>query len=115
MRPLMAMFLEPLVGQPPHEHYDARRAITLDVTGQPLVLAKPPRTMTKVVSEFADQGFEWSAVHTKSAAPKEPADVDGVYAAATATRVAKEPADDDDRLPGTLPEVDDPAVGLVSF
>lgn len=94
MRPLMAMFLDPAVGDPALGSYDEELAITLDPAGHPLVgtaagetrtfvVAEPAddlrawsgvETLTKVVSEPADDLRTWSGVETKTAAPKEPAD-----------------------------------------
>jgi hypothetical protein len=119
MRPLMATFLSPTVGQPPRGSYDQRLAITLDSDGSPLVETDRPKTVTKVVAEPADDNRTWASVVTRSAAPLEPADDNPVWALKTLTRVVNEPTDDDrvwaEALETGLPLADDSAVGLVSF
>ncbi len=139
MRPLMATFLDPAVGDAALGLYDENLAITRDLAGRPLVEMASGETLTLVVSEPADDGRAWSGVETLTkvvsepaedpqawaagvtltAAPREDSDDDRPWAFATETRIINEPADDE-RAWGegpdpALPPADDLAVGLVSF
>lgn len=119
MRPLMATFLDKVIGAVALGTYDERLSITLDARGHPFVDIAGAETVTKVVSEPADDHREWSVGLTLTAAPKEDTDDDRPWATATETRIPGEPADDERTWTSehdiALPPADDMAVGLVSF
>jgi hypothetical protein len=118
MRPLIATFMEPVTGQAEVSSYDERLAVSLDRSGQPVVLRQGVETTTKVVKETSDDLHPWPGGETRTFVEKETADDDRVWALGTETRTLNEDPDEHRQsLEGSnaMPPADDPVVGVVSF